>query len=100
VEENVECRSRIIGSYFGDAGVRACGICDNCLRLKSVTLGREEFETLYHRIMNMVKYEPLHTRELLNKLSSTKKEKAWKVIEYLQAENKITVDSTGKVKLV
>jgi len=99
VQETAECRGRIIGSYFGDTAVRACGICDNCLRQKAVTLSREEFDTLHHRIINMVKYESLNTRELLLKLSSTKKEKAWKVIEFLQAENKITVDKTGQVKL-
>ena len=32
VKEEAQCRSRIIGSYFGDDAVRACGICDNCLR--------------------------------------------------------------------
>ncbi len=99
VKEEAECRSRIIGSYFGDSAIRACGICDNCLRQKAVTLSREEFETLHHRIINMVKYESLHTRDLLLKLSSTKKEKAWKVIEFLQAENKITVDRSGRVNL-
>ncbi len=29
------------------------------------------------------------------KLNSIKKEKAWKVIEFLQAENKIEMDETG-----
>lgn len=99
VNEEAACRSRIIGSYFGDEHIRACGICDNCLRQKAATLSKEEFETLHHRIINMVKYESLHTKELLQKLNGIKKEKAWKVLEFLQAENKIDVDSTGWVKL-
>ena len=99
VNEEAACRSRIIGSYFGDELIRACGICDNCLRQKAATLSKEEFETLHHRIINMVKYESLHTKELLQKLNGIKKEKAWKVLEFLQAENKINVDSTGWVKL-
>ncbi|HWR32429.1 MAG TPA: ATP-dependent DNA helicase RecQ [Chitinophagaceae bacterium] len=99
VKEDAVCRSRIIGSYFGDDNIRACGICDNCLKQKAASLSKEEFETLYHRIINMVKYETLHTKDLLLKLNSIKKEKAWKVLEFLQAENKIEMDAGGWVKL-
>lgn len=99
VKEVGECRSRIIGSYFGDNKIRACGICDNCLKQKATTLTREEFETLHHRILNMIKYESLHTKDLFQKLNGIKKEKAWKVIEFLQAENKIEMDAGGWVKL-
>jgi ATP-dependent DNA helicase RecQ len=99
VKEDAECRGRIIGVYFGDDKIKACGICDNCLRKKSVSLSKEEFDTLHHRIINMVKYETLHTRDLLLKLNDIKKEKAWKVIEFLQAEQKIDVDSSGRVRL-
>lgn len=99
VKEEAECRSRIIGSYFGDNKIRACGICDNCLRQKSAQLSQEEFEALHHRIINIVKYESLHTKDLLQKLNGIKKEKAWKVLEFLQAENKIEMDATGWVKL-
>lgn len=99
VKEDTVCRSRIIGSYFGDTSVRACGICDNCLRQKATALSKEEFEALHHRIINMVKYESLHTKDLLIKLNGVKKEKAWKLLEFLQAENKIEMDSNGYVKL-
>lgn len=99
VKEKTECRSRIIGSYFGDDAVRSCGICDNCLRLKAVTISKEEFESINHRVLNMVKFEPMHTKDLLLKLNGIKKEKAWKVIEFLQAENKIDVDAKGWVKM-
>jgi ATP-dependent DNA helicase RecQ len=99
IREELECRSRIIGSYFGDEAIRACGICDNCLRQKTVVLTKEEFETLHHRIIDMVKHESLLTRDLLLKLTGVKKEKAWKVIEFLQAEHKIEMDASGWVKL-
>jgi ATP-dependent DNA helicase RecQ len=99
VKEEAECRSRIIGSYFGDHDIRACGICDNCLRQKATTLSKEEFDALHHRIINMVKYETLHTKDLLQKLNGVKKEKAWKVLEFLQAENEIEMDGKGWVRL-
>jgi ATP-dependent DNA helicase RecQ len=99
VREEAECRSRIIGSYFGDNNIRSCGICDNCLRQRAATLSKEEFETLHHRIINMVKYETLHTKDLLLKLNNIKKEKAWKMLEFLQAENEIEMDGSGFIKL-
>ncbi|MBK7290448.1 MAG: RecQ family ATP-dependent DNA helicase [Chitinophagaceae bacterium] len=99
VNETAECRSRMIGNYFGDEKIKACGICDNCLRQKASGLSKEEFDTLHHRIINIIKYEPLHTKDLLLKLNGVKKEKAWKVIEFLQAENKISVNKTGLVSL-
>ena len=99
IKEDVECRSRIIGSYFGDTAISACGICDNCLKQKAFSLTKEEFEALHHRIINMVKYESLPAKDLLLKLNGIKKEKAWKVLEFLQAENKIEMDKNGWVKL-
>ena len=99
VKDDAECRSRITGFYFGDSAIRACGICDNCLRQKATNLTKEEFETLHHRIIDMIKQEPLHTKDLLLKLNGIKKQKAWKVLEFLQAENKIEMDSNGWIKL-
>ncbi len=99
VQDDVRCRSRSIGNYFGDRELKPCGICDNCLKQKATSLTKEEFETLHHRIINIVKYEPLHTRDLLQKLTGIKKEKAWKVLEFLQAENKIEMNDTGLVRL-
>lgn len=99
VKEESECRSRIIGSYFGDSTIRTCGICDNCLRHKAARLTKEEFETLHHRIIQLLKNGSIHTKDLLLKLHGIKKEKAWKVIEFLQAENKIEMDAGGWVRL-
>ncbi len=99
VKEDIECRSRIIGSYFGDPLVRACGICDNCLKQKATKLTKEEFEMLCHRIINIIKYESLQSKDLFEKLNGIKKEKAWKVLEFLQAENKIRMDAAGWIRL-
>lgn len=99
VNEPVQCRSRMIGSYFGDHGLRPCGICDNCLRQKGIALSKEEFEAIHHRILNIVKYESLPVKELMQKLNGIKKEKAWKVIEFLQAEHKIQMGPTGWITL-
>jgi len=99
VYEQSECRSRIIGVYFGDAKMKACGICDNCLRKKTTSLTKEEFEALHQRIIILLKNSPLHTKDLLLQLQGIKKEKAWRVLEFLQAENKIDLDASGRVSL-
>ncbi len=99
IHEAVICRSKIIASYFGDQKVKDCGICDNCLRQKSIQLSREEFESINLRIVNSVKEQSIHTKELLQNLKGIKKEKAWKVISFLQAENKIELDKTGWIHL-
>lgn len=99
VTEENECRSRIIASYFGDTNVKPCGICDNCLRKKASPLSKEEFESLHLRIISLIQNDRLHSKELLQKLGDVKKEKAWKVLDHLQAEQKIQMDSAGFVTL-
>ena len=98
VSEKNECRSRFIASYFGDHDVRNCGICDNCLNQKAITLSREEFESINEQIVQSLKTS-LDTKDLLLRLNGIKKEKAWKVLNFLQAENKIELDKTGKLRL-
>jgi ATP-dependent DNA helicase RecQ len=93
VREENECRGRIIASYFGDKESRACGICDNCLRQKAVSLTKEEFENIHSRIVEIVKNDRLQVKELVQKLTGIRKEKAWKVIEFMQAEQKIEMDA-------
>ncbi|MGZ8557145.1 MAG: RecQ family ATP-dependent DNA helicase [Chitinophagaceae bacterium] len=95
IKEDMKCRSRIIGSHFGDDAIKVCGICDNCLRLKAITLSKEEFDTIHTGVLTIVQKKPLHIKDLLLQLNGIKKEKAWKVIEFLQAENKIEISNTG-----
>ena len=99
VKDMETCRSVMIGRYFGDTGISECGTCDNCRKKKSQPISKEEFDQLSHRIINIVKYEVLDTVQLLQRLGEGKKEKAWKVIEFLQAENRIEMDAAGKVRL-
>jgi ATP-dependent DNA helicase RecQ len=52
-----------------------------------------------HKIVDSVKRESIDARQLLQQLTGIKKEKAWKVINFLQAENKIELDKTGHIRL-
>jgi ATP-dependent DNA helicase RecQ len=94
-----DCRSGFINNYFGDESAQECGICDTCLLQKATALTTEEFQLISNRIIQHLVNKPLQTTELLIKLNGIKKEKAWKVLSFLQAENKITVGKNGSVQL-
>ena len=96
--ESEDCRSVIIGNYFGDEEIRPCGLCDNCLKRKAASLSKEEFNAIESRIIGLAKTRRLSIKQLLQELKDVKKEKAWKVIEFLQAENKISSDAEGWIK--
>jgi ATP-dependent DNA helicase RecQ len=100
IKEESECRAKNIAGYFGDRSVKVCGVCDNCLRQKAIILSPEEFDALHYRIVNIVKYESLTAKDLLTKLTGVKKEKAWKVLEFLQAERRLGVDGNGFVRMM
>jgi ATP-dependent DNA helicase RecQ len=95
----VGCRSHFISVYFGDKNAKDCGICDNCLRKKATSLSAEEFEKISGIISNQLSQKQLTASELINEIKSIKKEKAWKVIEFLQSENKIQADEKGVLSL-
>ncbi len=99
VKEELQCRSQVIGFYFGDDALRPCGICDNCLRQKTVELSRQEFDFIHTAILKITPGKTIHIKDLLLQLNDVKKEKAWKVIEFLQAENKIKIDDKGWLRL-
>jgi ATP-dependent DNA helicase RecQ len=93
------CRSQIIGSYFGDDTIKNCKICDNCLNHHNNEISNEEFENIHHKILTLLEPKPFQSRELLQHLPGIKKEKAWKVVHFLQAENKIELDKDGMIRL-
>lgn len=99
IENSVVCRSRMIGNYFGDANIGDCGVCDICLGKKTGPINKAEFDRINHIIIEAVRENPLHTKDLLEKLRGIRKEKAWSVIDHLQAENKIEMDGEGLIRL-
>lgn len=97
--KEMNCRSHFINRYFGDESAKDCGICDNCLRKKATKLSAEEFEKISVIISQQLSQKQLTAPQLLNEMKNIKKEKAWKVIEFLQAEEKIEADSKGLLRI-
>jgi ATP-dependent DNA helicase RecQ len=92
------CRGKFIAQYFGDTEAKDCGVCDNCLRGKPAELSQKEFQEIHQRIV-LALQEPADSKILLQRLNGIKKEKAWQVINFLQAEDKLVVDESGVMRI-
>ena len=93
------CRSRFISIYFGDQNAKSCNVCDNCLREKASALSAEDFEKIAALISEQLSKKQLTASDLLSQIKHIKKEKAWKVLEFLQSEEKIEADSKGLLRM-
>lgn len=91
------CRSRMIGFYFNDHAIRPCRICDNCINEKNLVISKEEFEEIAASICTLVEKSPVTANELLLRLAMFNKNKVWKIINYMQQENKIVVKRDGVI---
>jgi ATP-dependent DNA helicase RecQ len=97
VKKPAGCRSQYIADYFTDVKIGTCGICDNCITEKAIYISAEEFNSISHQILSLTKDVSVSVEEVLVTLKGIKKEKIWRVIEYLQAEGKIKTDKAGNV---
>jgi ATP-dependent DNA helicase RecQ len=98
VRSNKQCRSQYIATYFGDQKTKPCGICDNCLQRKNHGLSAAEFENISHSIFTVINQQPVPSEILPQQLPDIKKEKLYKVLDFLQTENKLYIDKEGYVK--
>ncbi len=99
ITNTIKCRSQIIGNYFNDQAIKPCGICDNCINLKSLRMSKEEFEKIALYILEWSEQHSGEMKELIESGKPFKKEKIWKVLDYLQSEKKIAVSREGKISL-
>jgi len=91
------CRSQYVGKYFGDEKMKQCGVCDNCIQRKNVHLTSEEFTQISESILFNINENATEIQDILNKLNGFKKDKIWKVLDYLQSEGKVVVNEEGKI---
>lgn len=90
----VACRSKVIGNYFGDLQLKACGICDNCLTKKRSGISRVEFTELEAKILVELE-KPVHPKILMQTLESYSKSSTEIVIDFLTAEQLIEINGEG-----
>jgi len=94
----VQCRSKMIGTYFNDDKISACGICDNCLRNKKIIITSEEFNAISGQIKKEIYQNPISSSDLFQKLIPFRENKIWKVLTFLQEEKVISINSEGLIK--
>ncbi|HVG11660.1 MAG TPA: ATP-dependent DNA helicase RecQ [Flavisolibacter sp.] len=92
------CRSTYINEYFGDKTL-PCGRCDVCLATRAGELTTVEFSLISDRIREVLLKKNSSPEELLKSLHGVRKEKAWKVIQFLQGENQLVLDTNGHLVL-
>ncbi len=97
-ESQEQCRSKMIGRYFGDREIKNCGICDNCLRRKNSELSNEELTAIQQALLIILTKEPASVQHLLSKLSF-KEEKILKVISLMEEEGLVYINKNGKLQL-
>ncbi|HET9055615.1 MAG TPA: ATP-dependent DNA helicase RecQ [Chitinophagaceae bacterium] len=99
VKEYSICRSKFIANYFNDLESKNCGICDNCLRQKEIFISSEEIQSISKKITAFLNKGEVEINELLLQLNGINKEKIWKIINHLLAEEILITDKLGKIKL-
>ena len=95
--ETKACRSKTIGNYFNDVQIKSCDICDNCINQKMVEVSKKEFEEIHAAIGKLITEAPLPAHVLLKNLDKFKKNKVWKVLDYLQSEKRIRITGEGLI---
>jgi ATP-dependent DNA helicase RecQ len=94
-----KCRSQAIAAYFGSPPVKACGVCDNCINQKALFISQEEFDSIATRITEGAAAGTT-INGMLALAGKTGREKFWKVMNFLLAEEKISISADGSIKSV
>ncbi len=92
------CRSKMIAAYFNSVPIKPCGICDNCINEKDLTITTEEFKRIARKIIEHIEESPLSMEQLIFSMKGAGKEKVWEIVEFLQSERRILVDKEGFIK--
>ena len=92
------CRSAYIGRYFGDQEMTSCGDCDCCINTGNSASRENNVSTDTEKIIQLLKHTSCTQEEIIIQ-SGVEKTAAKKILYALMAEEKISIDLTGKVCL-
>ena len=90
------CRSAYIGRYFGDQEMTACGHCDCCINTGNSASRENNVSSDTEKIIQLLKHTSCTQEEIIIQ-SGVEKTAAKKILHALMAEEKISIDLTGKV---
>lgn len=95
VNNRANCRSMLIGNYFSDTDIKACGICDNCIDQQTKEMSEKEFAAISTNIIQLLESAPLSSQTILEKMPHALPVHVRKVIDFLQGEQIIATNSAG-----
>ena len=96
-ENQKDCRSQAIALYFGDLSTKPCGTCDNCLRIKKQSITAVDFEEIKRAVLELLKNQSLSTTAMIGMLKNKNEAQVMKVLDFLQAEEMIQVNTDGTI---
>jgi ATP-dependent DNA helicase RecQ len=83
----MECRAVVIGRYFGDPAVRACGICDRCVDARRKRTATDDITRISDNMERILRERGPATADILmEELKEEERTHAWSVLEYLVSE--------------
>ena len=85
----------LIGNYFNDKKLLPCGICDNCINNKNLSISAEEFKLISDTIVTALKAQSSDAEMILKNFKPNKKQHVWTVINYLISEQIIYSNKEG-----
>jgi ATP-dependent DNA helicase RecQ len=96
-ENQKDCRSQAIALYFGDLSTKPCGTCDNCLRTKKQSITGVDFEEIKTAVLQLLKNQSLSPTAMIGMLKNKNEEQVMKVLDFLQAEEMVQVNTDGTI---
>jgi ATP-dependent DNA helicase RecQ len=98
-QEETNCRSQVLLSYFGEKDMKPCGKCDICLRNKETQVTTDDFETIQQSIQQLLLTGELTLNALVKRLPF-KEPKVVQVIRFMVDNGQITENEQMKLKLL
>jgi ATP-dependent DNA helicase RecQ len=92
------CKSILIGNYFGDTQIQACGTCDNCEEKILIKTREKLIPDIINAILLLVK-EEAKTIEYLKNCIEADEKSIVTAIAFLKDEDKISIQQGGKIGL-
>ena len=92
------CKSMLIGNYFGDTQIQACGTCDNCEEKILINTREKLIPDIINLILLLIK-EEAKTIEYLQKAIEADEKSIVTAIAFLKDEDKISIQYGGKIGL-
>jgi ATP-dependent DNA helicase RecQ len=99
VQDEFTCRSKMIANYFGDNTAAECGICDNCINNKIITLSDSDVENIKNKIITSLQIEKQTKEKIFTALKPISKKAIWKVISYLIEEEVLVNNDKNLLQL-